>query len=309
MAWRNLGEDVAVTSSHLPNLFQRARKTLDGCNDIIREFYLMPEETNAGDIVPPSDGEDPGAQRVLGSSSVSPNAGECCDNVGRAHAANEVECEISSTYSTRHSPRASMSEELEASRTPQMIACKRASADDKVLNPEILLSPLQGNSRSGINTPARNGPPLTLKFRGLGTFGKRVLYARLVDDEEAKRFRRLTSALHERFTLANLVEGADKSGSGDDGTVGRLSAQAFTFEPHLTVIKTSKLKNRRACIPADAYEQHLNCEFGSYAPTAIELSSMLEREPEEEASVPMGWNLEDYRAYYKCECRLALSEL
>lgn len=162
--------------------------------------------------------------------------------------------------------------------------------------------------------------PLTLSFRGLGNFRNKVLFARLLEDEQAARFRRLASALHRRFSKAGLLaaaplsspppgkggdgaEGSHGAGSGGGGGSGR-DGHHFEFTPHLTVMKTSKLRDRRALIPPASYDQHSGV-FGEHAPSAVELSSMLEREEEEPPpSSPCAGN--PSRPYYKCEHRLAL---
>lgn len=75
----------------------------------------------------------------------------------------------------------------------------------------------------------------------------------------------------------------------------------FEFQPHLTVMKTSKLRDKSTVIPPASYDRyHEDWAFGNHAPSALELSSMLERED----VAPLGsW---EARQYYKCEHKLAL---
>lgn len=165
----------------------------------------------------------------------------------------------------------------------------------------------------------REASHLTLSFRGLGDFGNKVLFARLVENEQSARFRSLVSALHRRFSEARLLAGAaprssspfpgrssgannaDENGTSNSNDSSSRSGggRQFEFKPHLTVMKTSKLRDRSTLIPPSSYERH--CEslvIGDHAPVALELSSMLERE-----DVPSltGW---ESRLYYKCEQKL-----
>lgn len=174
----------------------------------------------------------------------------------------------------------------------------------------------------------REASPLTLSFRGLGDFRNKVLFARLVEDEQSARLRSLVSALHRRFSEAGLLTAvaprpsplptrsssttsADENASnssnnsrrsgGSGGGSGDGDGHQFEFKPHLTVMKTSKLRDRSTLIPPSSYERHRETSvFGNHAPAAVELSSMLERE-----SVPslIGW---ESRPYYKCEQKLHL---
>ena len=64
-------------------------------------------------------------------------------------------------------------------------------------------------------------------------------------------------------------------GGGDD------DGYHFECMPHLTVMKISKLRDRRTLIPPASYDRHSHEEelvVGEHAPSAVELSSMLERE-------------------------------
>lgn len=146
-------------------------------------------------------------------------------------------------------------------------------------------------------TEGRGGgkSPLTLSFRGLGNFDDKVLFACLVEDEQAARLRRLALALHSRFSEAELFHAA-ATGKGRQDQ----SDSGFEFTPHLTVMKTSKLKNRGVLIPSGSYDRHRDLAFGSHTPLAVELSSMLERE---EASSPGDW---ETQLYYKCHEKLNL---
>lgn len=155
--------------------------------------------------------------------------------------------------------------------------------------------------------------PLTLAFGELGTFRDKVLYARLVEDEQAARFRRLASSMYARFSRAQLLAAntprTDKSNDDHDDDQNNNSdinrdqneTIVFDFEPHLTIMKTSKLKDRKTSIPPGSYAGYIDCRFGCHAPTAIELSSMQEKE--KTPDTPEGW---ESRSYYKCEQRLAL---
>lgn len=167
--------------------------------------------------------------------------------------------------------------------------------------------------------PSEEARPLTLSFRGLGNFRNKVLFVRLVEDEQAARFRRWVSALHRRFSEASLLTAtpppssprkgshaedgsstAGSSGGGGDG--GGTGSDEYEFTPHLTVMKTSKLRDRRTEIPPASYDRHdQESFFGEHAPSAVELSSMLERE--DMPSLSASW---EPRPYYKCEQRLAL---
>lgn len=137
--------------------------------------------------------------------------------------------------------------------------------------------------------------PLTLSFRGLADFNNKVLYACLVEDEHAARLRRLASAVHERFSRARVVDQLPSSASGDAAREG----SSFEFQPHLTVLKTSRLSRKGAVIPPSCYDRHRGRYFGSHGPFAVELSSMLEKE---EVPSPGAWGPQPY---YKCEQRLA----
>lgn len=137
--------------------------------------------------------------------------------------------------------------------------------------------------------------PLSLSFGGLATFNDKVLYARLVEDRQAARLRNLASSLHDRFLEAQLVK-SEPSKSWPVQENGR----PFDFQPHLTVMKTSKLSDRRTLIPPSSYSRHRDSLFGSHSPQAVELSSMLERE--EGTSNGDGGS----RPYYKCVQRLDL---
>lgn len=157
---------------------------------------------------------------------------------------------------------------------------------------------------------AKAASPLTLSFRDLGHFRNKVLFAKLVEDEQAARLRGLVSSLHRRFCEAGLVEEAagspsssrgGKRGDGDGDGGSDTSSHGFEFTPHLTIMKTSKLRDRRTVIPADSYDRYQSgYVVGHHAPSNVELSSMLEKE-----DLPRleGW---EPRPYYKCEHRLAL---
>ena len=137
--------------------------------------------------------------------------------------------------------------------------------------------------------------PMSLSFGGLATFNNKVLYACLVEDRHAGRLRNLASSLHARFLEAQLVKSEPSKSwrvQEDD--------RPFDFQPHLTVMKTSKLSDRRTLIPPSSYSRHQDSLFGSHSPQAVELSSMLERE--EETSDGDGGS----RPYYKCVQRLDL---
>lgn len=173
----------------------------------------------------------------------------------------------------------------------------------------------------GTSVVGGEASPLTLSFRGLGDFGNKVLFAKLVEDEQSARFRGLVSALHRRFCEARLLaatappplpltgtssstsntSNVDDKGGSTSSNGSRSGGHQFEFTPHLTVMKTSKLRNRSTLIPPSSYERH--CEslaIGGHVPVAVELSSMLERE-----DVPslIGW---ESRPYYKCEQKLPL---
>lgn len=136
-----------------------------------------------------------------------------------------------------------------------------------------------------------------------------MLFVRLLEDEQAARLRRLVSALHRRFSEAGLCHAEDgshragKSGGGGGG--GGSDGYHFEFTPHLTVMKTSKLRDRRTSIPPASYGRHDHHNegsvFGGHTPLAVELSSMLKRE-----DVPALSDSWEPRPYYKCEQRLAL---
>ncbi|CAN0002930.1 unnamed protein product, partial [Ectocarpus fasciculatus] len=151
--------------------------------------------------------------------------------------------------------------------------------------------------------------PLTLSFRDLGHFRNKVLFAKLVEDEHATRLRGLVSSLHRRFSEAGLVEEAagfpsdrgGKRGGGGGGGGSGTSGDSFEFTPHLTIMKTSKLRDRGILIPADSYDQYQSgFVVGHHAPSSVELSSMLKKE---DGPSLEGW---EPRPYYKCEHRLAL---
>ncbi|CAM9690105.1 unnamed protein product, partial [Hapterophycus canaliculatus] len=175
-----------------------------------------------------------------------------------------------------------------------------------------------GENCDGKAQAAHEASPLTLSFRGLGHFRNKVLFARLVEDYQAERLRDLVSALHRRFREAHLVDASGGSSSssssssgggggggerGDrDGEKGAGEVYRFEFEPHLTVMKTSKLRDRRTLIPPASYaeDHHRDLAFGSHSPSSLELSSMVERE---EVPPLDGW---EPRSYYKCKQKLVL---
>lgn len=163
---------------------------------------------------------------------------------------------------------------------------------------------------------AQEASPLTLSFRDLGIFRDKVLFARLVEDHQAERLRALVSALHRRFHEARLVDApprrrsasggsnisTSKSNGGDRSEDAAGESYRFEFEPHLTIMKTSKLRDRNTILPPASYnrDHHRDFVFGSHSPSSLDLSSMLERED----TPPLdGW---ETRAYYKCEQQLAL---
>ncbi|CAM9713242.1 unnamed protein product [Scytosiphon promiscuus] len=171
---------------------------------------------------------------------------------------------------------------------------------------------------------AQEASCLTLSFHGLGNFRDKVLFANLVEDNQADRLRNLVSALHQRFHEAGLVDApqprrfagrrggsstttttttttTSKSGDGN-GAKGAGDAYRFEFEPHLTIMKTSKLKDRSTTIPPESYngDHHRDLAFGGHSPSSLELSSMLERE---EIPPLEGW---EPMPYYKCQQKLAL---
>lgn len=168
-------------------------------------------------------------------------------------------------------------------------------------------------SNASVTSPPPTPTPLLLAFQGLGNFYSKVLYARLVEDDQASRFYSLASALHSRFSQARLLEEASlpptaasmsvTSNAGIGEKVGDVveKKNKFVFEPHLTIMKTSKLENRKTLMPPSSYIGHADSDFGSHVPTAVELSSMQDRE--ETPDVPEGF---ESRQYYKCEHRLAL---
>ena len=167
-------------------------------------------------------------------------------------------------------------------------------------SPETSEAPTSKDSKDVRSTVAGEGcarAPLELSFRGLGTFGDRILFVRLDDDKQAGRLRHLANALHQRFSDAKLL-GVATPGESERG--GK-EASRFDFTPHLTVMKTSKLKRRGVVIPPSCYESHREAVFGSHNPVAVELSSMLEREEAPEAGDG------EPRPYYKCVERLVLA--
>lgn len=173
--------------------------------------------------------------------------------------------------------------------------------------------------------------PITLSFHGLGHFDGKVLFARVVEDRHMDRLRSLASALHCRFVDAGLVE---PTPTRDGATARKGSAEQvsslsrgvrdgepegtglsetrrryrFEFNPHLTIMKTSKLEDKRTIIPPNCYERHREAlEFGSHELTAVELSSMLERDDEGKLlmACPEGGQWEEL-PYYKCQQSIAL---
>lgn len=143
--------------------------------------------------------------------------------------------------------------------------------------------------------------PFTLSFRGLGDFNDKVLYACLVEDEHAARLRCLASALHDRFSRARVVHPLPSSSSTDGGAGGHgEEGGSFEFQPHLTVMKTSRLRRRGggAVIPPSCWDRHRDRDFGSHGPLGVELSSMLEKE---QVPSPGDW---EPQPYYKCKQRL-----
>ncbi|CAM9949173.1 unnamed protein product [Ectocarpus sp. 6 AP-2014] len=189
----------------------------------------------------------------------------------------------------------------------QASASRTESVPDDGMHPADL-----GIGDSNETAPgATAASPLMLSFRDLSHFRNKVLFAKLVEDEQATRLRGLASSLHRRFSESGLVEAAagfasrkgGKRGDGDEsgGSGSGTSSDSFEFTPHLTIMKTSKLRDRGTLIPADSYDRYQNgFVVGHHAPSSVELSSMLEKE-----DVPPleGW---EPRPYYKCEHRLGL---
>lgn len=278
---------------------KRARQTLEGCSDIIEELELAPGSTGScGGLLSP-DVEGAGAnseeeQSVSASfpssqpSYVERNVGETGD--GSHSLAGEDNTEAAPAVGKR-------------AETPTSEGNSIGEIDGLKQDPVPPSNRPPSRGSHGRAHAVDRGTPLTLAFEGLATFGNKVLYARLVEDDEANRFRRLTSALHERFVRASLVKHHDESSTKKDATSGDTAVHTFDFVPHLTVLKTSKLKRKRMVIPKGSYGKHVDCFLGSHSPTAIELSSMMERE---DSGVPEGWEPGEGRPYYKCEGKLAL---
>lgn len=160
-----------------------------------------------------------------------------------------------------------------------------------------------GAAEAGVET-TEGAAPLMLSFQGLGNFDDNVLFSRLVEDEEAKKLRSVVSALHGRFSDARLLGSSppydSRSVEGKWGNTCVGTRNDFDFKPHLTVMKTSKLKDRRTLIPPSCYDQHRDIVFGSHGPLAVELSSMLEKE---KRPSPEGW---EPLPYYKCVHKINL---
>lgn len=250
---------------------QRAAETLRNCGDILLELGLAPSESDNNPVCSQEDQEESHA-----SSSDNPS--------------HNTSPEITdATTFTKPNP-----ETAEDGNTEALKETKSRSDD---------VSEIVSSACEGVGTVM----PLELSFRGLGNFNNRVLYASLDEDDQADRFRRLACALHRRFWDAALLGTpvADNEGGGNihDGTAAQEAQEPpeIDFTPHLTIMKTSKLKKRGVKIPPACYDSHHDMVFGSHTPVAVELSKMCERE-----EVPTVEGFEP-RPYYKCVEKITLA--
>ncbi|KAG8223384.1 hypothetical protein J437_LFUL002629 [Ladona fulva] len=108
--------------------------------------------------------------------------------------------------------------------------------------------------------------PISLKFKGIGSFKNEVVFAKIETGEPLTRFK----DLH-----INLVEALE-----DEGLIVK-----DKFEPHLTIMKMSKdrflRKKKIFKIPKDLYEEHNEMHFGDQIVKGVQLLKMGYRSPDE----------------------------
>ena len=149
-----------------------------------------------------------------------------------------------------------------------------AEEDLKALHETLMVMRLEGdeqmkqaqaaleNCRSGIcsilETDKLSAPKVELTFKGLGTFGKnKVLFAKLASDHETLLLKSVAKVVRESFA-----------------SKGIFSLAKHDFIPHLTIMKTSRLKFKGRVIPKESYSDFHDQEFGKESMTQLQLCSM-----------------------------------
>ncbi|XP_068048092.1 uncharacterized protein [Anomalospiza imberbis] len=120
------------------------------------------------------------------------------------------------------------------------------------------------------------GKDLNLTFHGIGEFNNKVLYVKMLEEDQ-KMLNRIAEAVEECFIEMNL----DISGSKD-------------FKPHLTFLKLSKASRLRRRgfrkISTDLYKEYEDSHFGTEVFRRIDLCAMRKKKQES--------------GYYYCECSI-----
>lgn len=103
-----------------------------------------------------------------------------------------------------------------------------------------------------------NNTPITLNMEGIGTFGNRVVFAKIDPHPEV-------SALWQRLKIRIEELGYPMASAKEE------------FSPHITICKTSKAKDsliRRGTINPDFYSELAGDSFGQQTCTSLQLLSM-----------------------------------
>ncbi|NXB69217.1 AKA7G protein, partial [Struthidea cinerea] len=120
------------------------------------------------------------------------------------------------------------------------------------------------------------GKDFNLTFHGIGEFNNKVLYAKMLEEDQ-KMLSRIAEAVEECFIEMNL----NISGSKD-------------FKPHLTFLKLSKASRLRRRgfrkIRTDLYKEYEDSHFGTEVFSRIDLCAMRKKKQES--------------GYYYCECSI-----
>ena len=118
----------------------------------------------------------------------------------------------------------------------------------------------QGNvseTASVVSSEKLSAPKVELTFKGLGTFGKnKVLFAKLASEHETL-LKSVAKVVRESFA-----------------SKGIFSLAKHDFIPHLTIMKTSRLKFKGRVIPKESYSDFHDQEFGKESMTQLQLCSM-----------------------------------
>ncbi|KAL2913913.1 Solute carrier 7 member 3 [Polyrhizophydium stewartii] len=98
--------------------------------------------------------------------------------------------------------------------------------------------------------------PMTLRFRGVSTFGNRVVFAIPENDDATESVCRLAAELLEYFAVGGFTSAANDK----------------EFTPHCTLMKTNRSSPKR--IDPHVYSRFADHDFGSCQTTTIDFCSM-----------------------------------